>query len=200
MNPVRISTAHASIHGPVHESFHPEFQRLGDPISRLPPPNKKLASLCEALYMSREFFLAGAFWAGFGRFPVVSSFRFYTNWKNMLSFIATSLFSFAVYLLLTAGSGRVLGLWSGQDLWAGVFLAVIVGWVARPFFCDPKRRAALQPMRWVRGIGYACGPFFLEMAKANVDVAYRVITGRIRPGIVRVRSGMQTDLGVLMLA
>lgn len=118
----------------------------------------------------------------------------------MLSFIATSLFSFAVYLLLTAGSGRVLGLWSGQDLWAGVFLAVIVGWVARPFFCDPKRRAALQPMRWVRGIGYACGPFFLEMAKANVDVAYRVITGRIRPGIVRVQSGMQTDLGTLMLA
>jgi multicomponent Na+:H+ antiporter subunit E len=118
----------------------------------------------------------------------------------MLSFFATSIFSFAIYLLLTAGSGSVLGLWSGQDLVAGLFLSGIVGWVARPFFCDPKRRAALQPMRWVRGIAYACGPFFLEMAKANIDVAYRVITGRIRPGIVRVKSGMQTDLGTLMLA
>ena len=38
------------------------------------------------------------------------------------------------------------------------------------------------------------------MAKANVDVACRVLTGRIRPGIVRVRSGMQSDLGVLMLS
>lgn len=118
----------------------------------------------------------------------------------MASFIATGCFSFVVYLLLTAGSGRLLGLWSGTDLLAGVMIAAVVGWVARGFFCDPRRRAALQPMRWVRAIGYACGPFFLEMAKANVDVAYRVITGRIRPGIVRVRSGMQTDLGVLMLA
>lgn len=118
----------------------------------------------------------------------------------MVSFIATTCFSLAIYLLLAAGSGRWLGFWSGADLLAGVLIALIVGWVARSFFCDPRRRAALQPMRWVRAIGYACGPFFLEMAKANVDVAYRVITGRIRPGIVRVHSGMQTDLGLLMLA
>lgn len=118
----------------------------------------------------------------------------------MLSFIATSGFSFAVYLLLTAGSGDVLRLWSGQDLLVGLFLSAIVGWVARPFFCDPKRRSALNPLRWLLAIAYTIGPFFLEMAKANVDVAYRVITGRIRPGIVRVKSGMQTDLGTLMLA
>jgi len=38
------------------------------------------------------------------------------------------------------------------------------------------------------------------MAKANLDVAFRVITLKIRPGIVRVKSGMTTDLGTLMLA
>ena len=118
----------------------------------------------------------------------------------MLSFIATSAFSFFVYLLLTAGSGRFLGLWSAPDLLAGLLIAAAVGWVARDFFCAPGRRAALQPRRWLRAAAYVCGPFFCEMAKANLDVAYRVLTGRIRPGIVRVRSGMQSDLGALLLA
>ena len=38
------------------------------------------------------------------------------------------------------------------------------------------------------------------MARANVDVAYRLITGRIRPGIVRIKTGLKTDLGLAMLA
>jgi multicomponent Na+:H+ antiporter subunit E len=43
-------------------------------------------------------------------------------------------------------------------------------------------------------------PFFIELTKANLDVAYRVITLNIRPGIIRVHSGMKTDLGIFMLA
>jgi multicomponent Na+:H+ antiporter subunit E len=38
------------------------------------------------------------------------------------------------------------------------------------------------------------------MAKANVDVAYRVITGKINPGIVRISPDLKTDLGITMLA
>ena len=38
------------------------------------------------------------------------------------------------------------------------------------------------------------------MARANLDVAMRVITGRINPGIVRISPGLKTDLGVLLLA
>ena len=44
------------------------------------------------------------------------------------------------------------------------------------------------------------GPFFIELAKANLDVAYRVITGRIRPGIIRLRSGMKSDFALFLLA
>jgi multicomponent Na+:H+ antiporter subunit E len=36
--------------------------------------------------------------------------------------------------------------------------------------------------------------------KANLDVAYRVITMNIRPGIIRVHTGLNTDLGIFMLA
>jgi len=38
------------------------------------------------------------------------------------------------------------------------------------------------------------------MTKANVDVAYRVITGKIRPGIVRIDSGLKGSLAQAMLA
>ena len=40
----------------------------------------------------------------------------------------------------------------------------------------------------------------MEMAKANVDVAYRVLTGKISPGIVKISPKLKTDLGISMLA
>jgi len=58
----------------------------------------------------------------------------------------------------------------------------------------------LQPHRWVLFLFYLIGPFFLAMARANLDVAYRVITGRIRPGIVRFNPGLRTDLARTVLA
>ena len=118
----------------------------------------------------------------------------------MLSFIVTALFSGAVYLLLTAGSGPVLRFWSLQELLVAALVALAVGLVARKYFSNARHGSVLNPFRWLLGIVYVLGPFFLEMAKANIDVAYRVITGRIRPGIMRVQSGMKTDLSTLMLA
>jgi multicomponent Na+:H+ antiporter subunit E len=118
----------------------------------------------------------------------------------MLSFIVTALFSGAVYLLLTAGSGSVLQFWSAQELLVAAVVAIAVGLVARKYFSHARHWAVLNPLRWLWAVAYVVGPFFLEMAKANWDVAGRVITGRIRPGIVRLKSGMKTDMGVLMLA
>lgn len=118
----------------------------------------------------------------------------------MLAFIVTALFSGAVYLLLTAGSGSVLHFWAPTELVVAGFVAVAVGLVARKYFAAARQRSALNPVRWALGVAYVVGPFFAELTKANLDVAYRVITGRIRPGIVRVKSGMKTDVGTLMLA
>lgn len=118
----------------------------------------------------------------------------------MLSFIVTAVFSGAVYLLLTAGSGSVLRFWSSQELVVTALVAVVVGLVSHKYFASARRRVAANPLRWLQAVAYVCGPFFLEMAKANWDVACRVITMRIRPGIVRVKSGMQTDMGALLLA
>ena len=57
----------------------------------------------------------------------------------------------------------------------------------------------LQPQRYFWFIVYLF-VFLWECIKANLDVAYRVITMRIRPGIIRVSSDLKSDLGIFMLA
>jgi multicomponent Na+:H+ antiporter subunit E len=117
----------------------------------------------------------------------------------MIPFIFTAIFAFLLYLLFTAGSGDV-GLWSATELAAGVILSIVIAALSRNFFCTRKDIGLINPVRWVMLVVYAAVPFFLEMARANLDVAYRVITGRIRPGIVRISPGLSSDLGVLFLA
>lgn len=117
----------------------------------------------------------------------------------MISFIVTAVFAFLVYLLLSAGSGN-LGMWSPAELGAGVVISLVVAAISRGFFCKNRDYRMLNPIRWLVLIFYGLVPFFIEMAIANIDVAYRVITGKIRPGIVRLSPGIDTDLGILLLA
>ncbi len=118
----------------------------------------------------------------------------------MRAFVITTIVCFLIYLLLTTGSGtEFLGLWSTIELIFGILLSLIVGFIARTVFIKNNFRM-LNPVRWVFFIGYVIGPFFFALAKANIDVAYRVITGKINPGIVKISPGLTTDLGITMLA
>lgn len=117
----------------------------------------------------------------------------------MIPFLITAGIAFVGYLILTAGSGNI-GLWSPTELMMGVILAVVTGALTRNFLCRSRDYRILHPGRLLRLLVYVPGPFFVELTKANLDVAYRVITGRIRPGIIRVRSNLKTDLGIFMLA
>ena len=123
----------------------------------------------------------------------------------MLSFIITAFFSFVVYLLFTLGSNVEgsdflgLGLWSNGEIIFGIILSIIVGIIGRKIFIKKSFRM-LNPLRWLMFLGYLIGPFFISLAKANLDVAYRVITGKINPGIVKISPNLKTDLGIAMLA
>jgi multicomponent Na+:H+ antiporter subunit E len=116
-----------------------------------------------------------------------------------MPFIVTAILCFILYLIITSGSGDVLGLWSYEEIIAGVFVSVVAGAISGRFFCSSKNYRMLNPLRWVLLVIYII-PFFIEMARANLDVAMRVITGRINPGIVRISPGLKTDLGMLLLA
>ena len=123
----------------------------------------------------------------------------------MLATLITAVVAFAFYLLLTIGSGTV-GVWSIEELITGAVLSLVAGLIAGRVAVrrdeggggHPLRM--LNPLRVLLFLAYLVGPFFLAMAKANLDVAYRVITGKIRPGIVRLTPGLSTDFGITLLA
>jgi len=121
----------------------------------------------------------------------------------MISFVVTSVICFIAYLILTIGSatdeGLSLWLWSLDEIIMGIILSLIVGFIAKKIFIKRNLRM-LNPIRWGVFIIYLIGPFFYGMAKANFDVAYRVITGKINPGIVKINPNLKTDLGITMLA
>jgi multicomponent Na+:H+ antiporter subunit E len=117
----------------------------------------------------------------------------------MIAFLLTFILVFAGYLVLTAGSGNI-GVWSSSELIAGFILSLVASAVTKNFLCRAKNYRMANPTRFLLLPVYVIGPFFLEVIKANLDVAYRVITMNIRPGIIRVSSGLKTDLGIFMLA
>lgn len=121
----------------------------------------------------------------------------------MVAFIVTTIVCFITYLLLTTGTANNssmvnLWLWSIEEIILGLILSIIVGIIARKIFIKKSTRM-LNPVRWFIFIGYLFY-FFYEMTKANFDVAYRVITGKINPGIVKISPDLKTDLGTTMLA
>ncbi len=118
----------------------------------------------------------------------------------MLDFIITFLLSLIVYLFLVASTGEIAGLWSIFEIVLGIILSIIVSIITTKVLFQKRSYRMLNPLRWIIFLIYLIGPFFFAMAKANIDVAYRVITGRINPGIVKISPGLKTDLGITMLA
>lgn len=119
--------------------------------------------------------------------------------RRVAQIAATFALAFLVYLVLTLPSGS-LGLWSLDELLAGGVISLLVALVSYRLLWERGGWRLLNPWRWLVFLVYLFGPFLLAMAKANLDVAYRVITGRINPGIVKFNPGLKTDAGRTMLA
>ena len=121
---------------------------------------------------------------------------------NIGQIIMTFVPVFLVYLLLTAASGDILW-WSFQELVAGVILSFLAAFFgARFLYLDAGENEGASPGKLFLLIPFLFGPFLVGVLKANLDVAYRVIKGTssINPGIVRIRPGLKTDLGITILA
>ncbi len=118
----------------------------------------------------------------------------------MIGFIVSFILSFVAYLFLTANQGEILGLWSQYEIVAAVIISLIVAAISAKVLFQKKHYRLLNPLRWVLFLFYLIGPFFIAMAKANIDVAYRVITGKINPGIVKISPHLKTDTAITMLA
>jgi multicomponent Na+:H+ antiporter subunit E len=101
--------------------------------------------------------------------------------------------AFLVWLALTAGGGF-------QEVLAGLVVAAVVALVAGRFLEGlPRTRGLGRRVLYALLYGVT---FVWEMIKANVHVALIVLnpTRPIRPGIVKIRTGLAKDTAITILA
>ena len=87
-----------------------------------------------------------------------------------------------------------------QDIAAGLVFSLLLAAALGKMYPDPPERL-LDVRRWFWFALYV--PYFIDYCiKANLDVAYRVLHPDvpIRPGIVRVRTELTSDLAKTFLA
>jgi len=107
--------------------------------------------------------------------------------------------AFLTYLFLSIGSDPKY-FWAVEEIIAGVIGALLVSIFIGSIMPAIKRRPSLtSPVRWAYAIAYL-PILFWQMLKANLDVAYRVITRKINPGIVKINPGYKSDLALAVLA
>ena len=88
-----------------------------------------------------------------------------------------------------------------QHLVTGVFIAFFVAFITGDLFAT-RPGMLVHPMRYWYFIAQYLPVFLWECLKANVDVAYRVVSPvlPIRPGIVRVKTALKSDTALTFLA
>jgi multicomponent Na+:H+ antiporter subunit E len=118
----------------------------------------------------------------------------------MIGFIGSFVLSFIAYLFLAANQGEILGLWSQNEIIFAIIISMIVAAISGKVLFQKKHYTLLNPFKWAIFLVYLIGPFFYAMAKANIDVACRVITGKINPGIVKISPDLKTDASITLLA
>jgi len=114
-----------------------------------------------------------------------------------MRFLITAVVAYLLYLILTIGSGTLL-LWNGAELIIGAIFALVVAALVKNRYLKKSLRM-LNPVRWFIWLVYLF-PFFFAMAQANIDVAYRVLTGRINPSIVKISPNLKNDMSLTILA
>ncbi|MFP4447991.1 MAG: Na+/H+ antiporter subunit E [Bacteroidales bacterium] len=110
-----------------------------------------------------------------------------------MKYLALFIITFIFWLLITLSL-------SLSNIIAGLVAALVTSLLFGKYFVKNVRKF-LQPQRYAWLIIYIF-IFLWECIKANFDVAYRVLHPAmpIKPGIVRVKVGIKSDLAKTMLA
>lgn len=113
--------------------------------------------------------------------------------KKRGSRLLTFVLAIVVWLLLTWSLERF-------NILIGILLSLLVTFKFGEIFTYHPRRFT-NPVRYL-WLFYYLLVFFWEMIKANVDVAYRVLHPKmpINPGLVKIRTGLTSEMGRAFLA
>jgi multicomponent Na+:H+ antiporter subunit E len=108
---------------------------------------------------------------------------------------------YIIYILLSLAAWLLFSFnFSLSNLVVGTIVAIITVLLFSKYFADDVGKL-FQPQRYFWFIVYIF-IFTWECFKANLDVAYRVLHPRlpIRPGIVKVKTNLKTDVARTTLA
>jgi multicomponent Na+:H+ antiporter subunit E len=104
------------------------------------------------------------------------------------------------YLIFTAGSGADILFWQTEEIIAGAIISIFFSIMAHRIIPRKITISTFNPLKWIGGFLFLIGPFALTMVLANFEVLYRIITGRIRPAIVKVKPEFDSEAGLFLLA
>ena len=115
------------------------------------------------------------------------------NARNISKYIYTAIVLFLIWIVLTST-------FAVEEVVAGLVLSAMVAAIGYSTFTD-KGMGNFHPKR----LGYLIlyiPIFFVDIVKANLDVAYRVLHPKmpIKPGIVEIHTDLKSDVAKLGLA
>ncbi len=115
------------------------------------------------------------------------------DWQG---FALTCLSTLILYLFLVF-QGKMLPL---SEILAGIIVAGTVALISTRTLTHKEAFKLANPLTIIGLAFYFTVPFFWQMAKSNIDMAYRIITKDINPGIIEAKTGLETDFGITLLA
>ncbi len=111
---------------------------------------------------------------------------------NPAKALGPAILTFIAYIVF---SGSV----SGYDLITGTAIAVITGILVSDFLVtDTRKSLDIRRLGWL--IAYAFYYLTIAELKSHLSFAPKVLSGRIRPGVVEVRTHLKTEYGMVTLA
>jgi len=87
---------------------------------------------------------------------------------------------------------------SPAELVAGLMVSLIVTAISHKLLHPDRPAMIFNPMRWGGMLVYMAVFLYVEVL-SHVDVVKRVFTGRVKPAIVEIRTGIRSDSGKTVL-
>ncbi|MCX8189995.1 MAG: Na+/H+ antiporter subunit E [Candidatus Diapherotrites archaeon] len=127
--------------------------------------------------------------------------NFKTPGEILKFFVFFYLLSLAFWLFLTAFSGNII-LWSAESLILGPIFSLFPSLIANLILMRLDinfQLKYLNPFRWFVFCVYVLGPFLFALIKANLTVAYIVITGKTKTAIVEIEPKLKNSIALVLL-
>lgn len=113
------------------------------------------------------------------------------NYYIMKGFVITLVLVFLAWIALTVSL-------SPDELLVGLIVSLIITTISHKVLHPDRPGIIFNPLRWGGMLVYMAVFLYVEIL-SHTDVIKRVFTGRVKPAIVEIRTGIKSDPGKMVL-